>query len=410
MTQIKNHHHHPGHSHAGLQLIPVGDERSVTGRRITWVSVAVNIVLTTVQMVVGYVAHSQSLMADAFHTLADVVSDGFVLFAIRTSSQAADDDHPYGHARFETAASLALGLMLVATGIGILLNAATRLQNTAALPPIGVVALWAALLTLIAKESLYRYMLNAAQRLRSPLLVANAWHARADALSSLVVAIGVGGALAGFPFADALAAIIVGAMIVRSGSGFAWSAIRELIDTSLAEDEVVSIRATIEATPGVRGIHELRTRRMAHQALVDAHIQVAPRISVSEGHHIAESARKNVLDQHSEVLDVLVHIDAEDDLDPALRGAELPARDVLMDRLQTLLGEDLAHFDRIVLHFLGQQVEAEVFMPQSFVSNTEQVARLSARLDQRLAGDPWFSSVSLNHAISLIAAPNQGEK
>ena len=406
MTQNKNHQHHLGDSHAGLRLIPVGDERSVTGRHITWVSIVVNIVLTTVQMVIGYVAHSQSLMADAFHTLADVVSDGFVLYAIRTGSQAADDDHPYGHARFETAASLALGLILVGTGVGILLNAATRLQNSVTMPPIGVAALWAALLTLIAKESLYRYMLNAAQRLRSPLLVANAWHARADALSSLVVAIGVGGALAGFPFADALAAIIVGAMIIRFGSGFAWSAIRELIDTSLAEDEVVSIRATIETTPGVRGIHELRTRRMAHQALVDAHIQVAPRISVSEGHHIAESARKNVLDKHAEVLDVLVHIDAEDDLDPALRGAELPARDVLMERLQALLGEDLAHFDRIVLHFLGQRVEAEVFMPQSIVNDAERVARLSARLDQQMLGDPWFSNISLNHTVAPQTAPS----
>jgi cation diffusion facilitator family transporter len=166
----------------------------------------------------------------------------------------------------------------------------------------------------------------------------------ADALSSLVVAAGVGGALLGFPFADGVAAIIVGGMIVKVGLGFAWSAIRELIDTSLTEDEVGGIRATIETTPGVRGLHELRTRRMAHQALVDAHIQVSPRISVSEGHRIAESARKRVLGQHPEVLDMLVHIDAEEDIDPAIRVTELPDRDVLMQRLEAILGEDLARF------------------------------------------------------------------
>lgn len=377
-----------------------GDERSATGQRITWVSVAVNVVLTTVQMVIGYVAHSQSLMADAIHTLSDVVSDGFVLFAIRSSSKAADATHPYGHGRVETAASLALGLILFGTGAGILLSAVNRLQNLGNVPPVGVIAMWAAIATLVGKELLYRYMLGAAQRLRSPMLVANAWHARADALSSLVVAAGVGGALAGFPFADAAAAIIVGGMIIKSGLGFAWNAIVELIDTSLAEEEVDGIRNTIKATHGVRDLHDLRTRRMAHQALVDAHILVSPRISVSEGHHIAESARARVLDSYPEVLDVMVHIDAENDADSSLRGGDLPGRDVLVKRLESILGEDPAQFEKIVLHFLGQQVEAEVFLPPSMARDPQCLSRLEARLAERLPGDEWFSRITLNHTIA----------
>ena len=394
---MSNHH---THQHHFLHVMPVGDERSATGRRITWVSVGVNTILTVVQMSIGYIAHSQSLMADALHTLADVVSDGFVLYAIRSGSKAADEDHPYGHGRVETAASLALGLILFGTGVGILLTAANRLQNLEGLPPVGIAALWAAIVTLVCKEALYRYMLAAAQRLRSPMLVANAWHARADALSSLVVAVGVGGALLGYTFADALAAILVGAMIIKTGLGFAWTAILELIDTSLTEDEIGGIRSTIEATPGVRGLHELRTRRMAHQALVDAHIQVAPRVSVSEGHHIAESARKRVLDLHPEVLDVLVHIDAEEDIDPALRGSGLPERDVLMERLETILGEDLSRFDKIVLHFLGQRVEAEVFLPEKMVTNADAVTQLNARIAETLPADEWFSAITLNHQIA----------
>jgi cation diffusion facilitator family transporter len=312
----------------------------------------------------------------------------------------ADADHPYGHGRVETAASLVLGLILFATGVGILLSAASRLQNLGNVPPVGIAAMWAAIVTLIGKELLYRYMLGAAQRLRSPMLVANAWHARADALSSLVVAAGIGGALAGFPFADALAAIIVGGMIIKSGLDFAWTAILELIDTGLAAEEVDGIRATIEATPGVCGLHDLRTRRMAHQALVDAHIQVSPRISVSEGHHIAEAARLRVLDNYPKVFDVLVHIDTENDLDPSLPGGKPPGRDVLMGRLESILGEDLTQFEKIVLHFFGQQMEAEVFLPAWMVQDREYLARLEARLAKRLPEDEWFSSITLNHTIA----------
>ena len=384
-------HAHFAHAESG----PHAGERAAVGKRITWISVIVNLVLTAVQMAIGYIAHSQSLMADAMHTLGDVVSDAFVLLAIRGSAKAADAEHPYGHARVETAASLLLGLILVFTGVGILYSAAGRLQNAAALPAVGVAAMWAALATLIGKEVLFRYMLRSAQRLRSPMLVANAWHARADALSSLVVAIGVAGALLGFAFADSVAAIIVGGMIVKTGAGFAWVAMQELIDTSLAEDEVRNIRATIEQTPGVRDLHELRTRRMAHQALVDAHIQVSPRISVSEGHHIAESARKRVLDAHPEVLDVLVHIDPENDLDPGLRSDALPGRDVLIGRLESLLGEDLTRFDRIVLHFLGNHVEAEVFLPPGMAISADKLAAIEARLAERTAQDEWFKHVSL---------------
>ncbi len=150
------------------------DTRFAEGQRITWVSVGVNVVLTAMQLVVGFVAHSQSLIADAMHTLSDIVADAFVLFANRKGAEAADADHPYGHGRFETAASLVLGLLLAGTGIGILVAAAGRLQDIGSAPPVGVAAMWAAMFTLAAKEGLFRYMLATAERLRSPMLVANA--------------------------------------------------------------------------------------------------------------------------------------------------------------------------------------------------------------------------------------------
>ncbi|MCM2308900.1 MAG: cation diffusion facilitator family transporter [Sulfuritalea sp.] len=376
------------------------DQRFAEGQRITWVSVCVNAVLTAMQLVVGFGAHSQSLIADAMHTLSDIVADTFVLFANRKGAEAADADHPYGHGRFETAASLVLGLLLAGTGAGILVTAAGRLQDIGSAPPVGVAAMWAALFTLAAKEGLFRYMLTTAERLRSPMLVANAWHARADALSSLVVAAGIAGALLGFNFADAVAAIIVGAMIVRAGFKFGWAAIRELIDTGLSAEEVAAIRMTIATTSGVLGMHELRTRRMAHQVLVDAHVQVNPRISVSEGHRVAETVRQRVLDGHPEVLDVLVHVDPENDL-LGNAAVALPDRAFLLAHLRELLGADPPESERTILHYLGARVEAEVFLPPGFADDAE-IAAIRQRVAAALPADPWFNAIRLNRRI----APN----
>ncbi|MDZ4251107.1 MAG: cation diffusion facilitator family transporter [Sulfuritalea sp.] len=374
------------------------DARFAEGQRITWVSVCVNVVLTAMQLVVGFVAHSQSLIADAMHTLSDIVADAFVLFANRKGAEAADAEHPYGHGRFETAASLVLGLLLAGTGVGILITAAGRLQDIGSAPPVGVAAMWAAMFTLAAKEGLFRYMLATAERLRSPMLVANAWHARADALSSLVVAVGIAGALLGFKFADAVAAIIVGAMIVRAGLKFGWEAIRELIDTGLSAEEVAAIRKTIATTPGVLGMHELRTRRMAHQVLVDAHVQVNPRISVSEGHRVAETVRQRVLKSHAEVLDVLVHVDPENDL-LGNAATALPDRAFLLAHLRELLDADPPEFECTMLHYLGARVEAEVFLPPGFADDAK-IAAIRQRVAAALPGDPWFIAIRLNQRIA----------
>lgn len=404
MNEQENHHghsHRHAHHHAHHHAHRHGSvSRHAEARNVTWVSVVVNVVLTALQIVVGMLAYSQSLIADAMHTLSDIVADGFVLYANRKGAEVADQEHPYGHGRYETAASLVLGVLLATTGCGILITAAERLSNLNSVPPVGVAAMWAAVFTLLTKEALFRYMLAIAERLRSPMLVANAWHARADALSSLVVAVGIAGALAGFNFADAVAAIIVGAMIIRAGLRFAWDALQELIDTGLSVEEVAAIRATIEQTPGVVDLHDLRTRRMAHQVLVDAHIQVNPRISVSEGHRIAEQARTRVLAGHDDVLDVLVHVDAEDDLLSSAGAATLPPREVLLERLDDLLGMRLPGNARVVLHYLGTRVEAEVLVPEGFFHDAGEVAALRQGLSLRLDKDEWFSRVSLNQQIA----------
>lgn len=379
---------------------PVDPQRYREGQRATWISATLNLVLTIAQLVVGWLAHSQSLIAHGLHSFSDLLSDFLVLYANRKGSHPADREHPYGHARVETAATLVLGASLSLIGFGILWEATMRLQQVATLPPVELIALWVAIATAASKEVLFRYLLRVAQRLRSPMLAANAWHTRADAASALVVVAGIAGALMGWKFLDLLAAVIMGFMILRMGLKLAWESLRELIDTGLDKDKVEAIRATLRETPGVLGLHELRTRRMAHQALVDAHVLVDPRISVSEGHRIGESARQRVLRQHPEVIDVLVHVDAEEDQLLMSNSADLPDREALLRHLRRKLGDGVPEFERTLLHYLGNRVEAEIFLPQEFCADDGRVAELKRCIDEMLLGDPYFCAISLNFRIA----------
>lgn len=368
--------------------------RSRDARRATWVSVAVNVVLTIAQIAVGLFSHAQSLVADGMHTLSDLLGDFLVMFASRHGANPADERHPYGHGRYETAASMVLGLVLAGVGAGFLLTAAARLQNLDALPELHPAALWMALVTLAGKEGLFRYMLAVAQRLRSPLLVANAWHARADAASSLVVAVGIGGSLAGYRFLEPLAAALVGFMILRMGVMLAFEALRELIDTGVDPEEVARIRDTLTETNGVLDVHELRTRRMAHRVLVDAHVRVDPRISVSEGHRIAEVARARVRKAHQDVLDVLVHVDSEEDQVGSV-GRALPGREALIAELDALIGPDVAQVAPAVLHYLGDRVEAEVYLPLEWCADRVRFGALQDRIAERVARSAHWRHIEL---------------
>lgn len=383
-----------------LRAESVDPQRYREASRATWISAALNLALTVAQLVVGWAAHSQSLIAHGLHSFSDLLSDFLVLYANRQGSHPADREHPYGHARVETAATLILGASLAAIGFGILWEATLRLQAVAELPPVELLALWVAIFTAASKEVLFRYLLRVAERLRSPMLAANAWHTRADAASALVVVVGIAGALMGWKFLDLLAAAIMGFMILRMGLKLAWESLQELIDTGLDKSKVEAIRRTLLDTPGVLGLHELRTRRMAHQALVDAHVLVDPRISVSEGHRLGEQARQRVLDAHPEVADVLVHIDAEEDQALMSSGADLPDRDALMAHLQGLLGEEAAGIEKTVLHYLGNRVEAEVFLPLETCLDLARMNRLEQRIAGRLSGDPVFRAISLNCRIA----------
>lgn len=283
-------------------------ERAAAASRSTWVSVGVNLVLTAVQIVVGVQAKSQGLIADGIHSLSDLVADFVVLVANHHSQKDADANHPYGHHRYETAASLVLGALLLAVGLGMLGSAAGKLNTPESVPTVSALALYVAGGALVAKELLFRYMLAVATRVKSSMLVANAWHARSDAASSLVVGIGIAGNLAGYPLLDPIAALIVGFMVARMGWSFGWDALHDLMDRGADEAEVEAIRQTLLGTPGVSGVHDVRTRKMADLIVVDAHLEVDATLTVEAGHDIAVEARHRVLQRHR-VLNLMTHID-----------------------------------------------------------------------------------------------------
>ena len=283
-------------------------ERAAAASRSTWVSVVVNIVLTCTQVAVGLLAKSQGLVADGLHSLSDLVADFVVLFAGHHSRKDADAEHPYGHQRFETAASLVLGVLLLAVGAGMIWSAFRKLEAPESVPTVHVLALWVAAGALVAKETLFRYMLSVAKSVKSSMLVANAWHARSDAASSLVVGIGIVGNLAGYPILDPIAALIVGFMVTRMGWGFSWDALHDLMDRAVDEQEVLAIHRTLIETPGVSGVHDVRTRKMGDMIVVDAHLEVDPALSVEAGHDIAVEARQRVLQRHR-VLNLTTHVD-----------------------------------------------------------------------------------------------------
>ncbi|CAB3799668.1 Ferrous-iron efflux pump FieF [Paraburkholderia caffeinitolerans] len=376
-------------------------DKQRVARKTTLVSVGVNSVLVVLQIAVGVFAHSQALIADGIHSLSDLVADFVVLFANRHSGAKPDADHNYGHSRYETVASLFLGALLIAVGVGMLARAGTRIANLSDIPPVHASALAVAVLVLVSKEALFRYMLREAQRVRSAMLIANAWHARSDAASSLVVAIGIVGSLMGVRLLDPIAAAIVGFMVARMGWVFGWDALQDLSDRALDEATTADLRTTLVGTPGVLDVHELRTRKTGDLALVDAHILVNPLISVSEGHYIAEMARARLL-KDPRVLDALIHVDPEDDMH-VRSVANLPPRSEVANALREALAAHGVRVEAVTLHYLSTGLEIQVVL----VAQSE-AGRLDGIDMQTLARKLGASKVEAVQAATPVKAPAEG--
>lgn len=330
-------------------------------RNTSVVGAVVNLVLTVVKVIFGIIGQSHALIADGVHSLADLSTDLMVWFAAKYSNQPADKEHPYGHARIETAFTVALGVVLIITAIGIVFDSAQRLLNPETLLQPTPIVLLIAAISILANEGLYQYTIRAAKQFNSGLLKANAWHHRSDAISSIVVLVGVAGSLMGLPYLDAFAALGVALMIGHIGWTQAWSSIRELVDTGMEPKTAAALKRIIGNVEGVRGVHMLRSRRMGGVYLIDVHIVVDERLSVSEGHKISEYVRLKLIDSHEDISNALVHIDPEDD-SLAVLCADLPVRREVLADLRSVWTEELdaSELDRAVLHYLNGQVHVDL--------------------------------------------------
>ena len=364
-----------GHSHShqhGVAHIDPRDLRYRQIRKVTLVGSFVDLSLSIIKILGGLAASSQALIADGIHSLSDLFTDIIVLVAAKHSQHTADAEHPYGHGRIETLATVVLGVSLMGVAIGIAIDAVDRLFHIERLLQPTLLALWIGVISIVAKEAIYHYSMTVAKKFHSQMLKANAWHSRSDAISSVIVVIGVIGSQAGLNYLDAIAAIAVAMMIAKIGWELAFSSVRELIDTSLAPERVNLIEQSILNVNGVKSLHILRTRTMGGTALVDVHIQVEPALSVSEGHHISEEVRSRVMREVDEVTDVMVHIDPEDD-EVEAPSEHLPLRDALLKEFRAaanhLPGLNQIQDQDITLHYLEGKIRIALVLPLTLLEN-----------------------------------------
>lgn len=365
--------------------------------RTTVVGAVGNLLLAAAKIAAGWFGHSHALIADGVHSLSDLFSDLLVFFAGRHANQAPDAAHPYGHARYETLATLVLGGLLIAVAIGIGWDAIARLFAPETLNQPERYVLYAAGASILAKEAMYWYTLGYARRVRSDLLRANAWHHRTDAISSVVVLVGVAGTLAGLPYLDGIAAVLVALMIAKVGWDLGWQATRELVDTGLDQERVQAIRRIIREITGVRDVHMLRTRTSGGRASADVHVLVDPFVSVSEGHAISVMVEQRLKREIDAMSDVTVHIDPEDD-DTAPPTMGLPLRTEALARLTQLWHgiPEVAARKRVLLHYLHGRIEVELFLPlAAAVGADADPVRLRRRLREATTADPAFARVNV---------------
>ncbi len=283
-------------------------------KQITVVGMVINLALSIVKFALGILGHSQAVVADAVHSLSDMATDLLVLFGIKFWSAPADEEHPYGHQRIETIITLVISILLVVVALEIGWNAVQRLGQPADMPPLAFAVL-GPLVSIIAKELLFRKTRTVGKRIHSSALIANAWHHRSDALSSIpaLVTVGIASIDPHWAFLDSLGAVLVAGLIIKVAWEIAAPALAELAERGAADEELQEISKLAESVNGVYSIHRLRSRRLGTGWFVDLHVMVDGDLSVREGHDIATAVQHLLLERGPDISDVTVHVEPEDD-------------------------------------------------------------------------------------------------
>lgn len=370
-------------------------------KRVTLIGAWVDGVLGLAKVIVGLLVGSASLIADGIHSFSDLITDGFVLAATHYGRQDPDSDHHYGHGRIETLATLLLGSVLIFIAGAIAWSSLQRLVVGTTISAPGLGAMLLATAALLAKEAIFHYTLRVAKRVGSRLLEANAWHSRSDVLSTAVVLVALLGAQFGVGWLDAIAAVVVGLLVGKVGWDLLWESARELVDTALPEDAQQRMHEVACSVPGVDSVHDLRTRQSAGHAMVDLHLVVAPRISVSEAHEIGNEVSRRLRRAYPALNDVTFHVDPENDEgqgDPS-RLPGLPLRPAIDQALRERWGmlEAWAHLVDYRLHYLDDRVTVVLYLDDALPADRLQA--LPETLAARARDLPWLAKVEVCQVV-----------
>lgn len=368
-------------------------------QRVTIIGSILDLALGVVKIIIGFIGHSNALIVDGIHSLSDVASDIVILVVSRFTYSNADDDHPYGHQRFETLGTIVLGTVLVFISGAFAYDSIIRLFTRQPVEVPEWTTLVVAAISVVSKEWIYRYTRKVGEQINSKLIVANAWHSRTDAFSSIVVLVGVGSAMLGWLWADLTAAFAMSLYIAYIGMKFVNASAKELVDASaLTPEEQQTMINTMRAVPGVLNVHDIRSRSMGPEVFIDVHICVSDKISVSEGHQIGAIMEARVKEEFPQVKDVVFHIDTQMDDSQHEHHTGMPLRE---DVINTLLErwEDCSYLptnDRILLHYGDHGISAEIFAPLSILQDQPNQAHkyhkeLSAKTDDL----PWLSEIEV---------------
>ena len=281
--------------------------------KVTIIGSVINVILVIVKIALGTMGNSRALVADGVHSLTDLVTDVIVIAGLIIGSKPQDESHHYGHGKVETLAEMILGGILILAGLAIVYDAVKAMLSGVSGPPLPIV-IPAAIASIVLKEYLYHITIRAARRNDRPSLVANAWHHRSDALTSIGVLVGAGMAIM-FPamaILDALVGLVVAAMIIKVGGGIVWKAAMRIIDTAPSDDYMTRVSDLIMSVPGVRSVRNLRMRHVGSLIAVEVHLGMDPEMSVRESHDLATEVKRFVLERDSRIFDVLVHVEPEE--------------------------------------------------------------------------------------------------
>jgi cation diffusion facilitator family transporter len=292
----------------------MAEDRELSVRNVTLVGMILNIFLAALKFAVGLLGHSQAVLADAFHSLSDLITDLAVLVGVKFWEPPADADHPYGHKKIESIVTFFIGILLVYVGFELLLNAISSIPNSSVSQGKGgtfYIALIGPMLSILGKEAVFRYTIRVGKRVKSSAVIANAWHHRSDAISSIpvLVAVLVAALFPEWYFVDAVGAIIVSGFIFKVAFDIIKPAFHELTDRMVSRELLHVINETALSIEGVRSIHKTRTRRSGKAVLVDMHVQVDGNMTVRKGHKICETVKKTIICQCDEVVEVLIHLE-----------------------------------------------------------------------------------------------------